>query len=71
MAKAAPFLITLAILLVLTLAVTTALQGTGIYAYVPYINVGLALIVVLSVYPKLSNLMAKYDRVPKRRIKRY
>ncbi|MGZ4106960.1 MAG: hypothetical protein ACXVO1_06445 [Tumebacillaceae bacterium] len=71
MAKAAPFLITLAILLVLAMAVTTALKGTGIYVYVPYINVGIALIVVLSVYPKLSNLMAKYDRVPKRRIKRY
>jgi hypothetical protein len=62
LAKAAPFLITLVILLVLSLAVTTLLKGTAAYDYVSYINVALALIIVLPIYPKLKNVMDRYDR---------
>ena len=62
MAKAAPFLITLVILLVCSLAITTILQGTSAFAYVSYINAGLALVLVLAIYPKLKNVMDKYER---------
>ncbi|HEU4963527.1 MAG TPA: hypothetical protein VFV52_06665 [Bacilli bacterium] len=69
MAKAAPFLITLAVLLVLSLAVTTFLKGTDVYEYAPYINAGLALVIVLAMYPKLKKVMDRYERAAKKSVR--
>lgn len=69
MAKAAPFLITLAVLLVLSLIITTILKDTSIYSYAPYINAGLALVIVLAMYPRLKKVMDRYERAANKNLR--